>query len=73
MSDRENIEEFDKLSISDLLNTDQKLLLIAVFIKIKQTNGKVKFHDKMIWAGFISVIFTIFVSVVVGVIHLCFG
>ena len=39
------VEEFDKLSITDLMAKPTKELQVAIFMKIKQVNGKVKFHD----------------------------
>ncbi|MDD5013707.1 MAG: hypothetical protein PHW73_01220 [Atribacterota bacterium] len=62
------IEEFDKLSISDLMARPSKELQIAIFIKIKQVNGKVKWHDKFIW-GLISTIgLGIMTAIIVGII-----
>lgn len=55
------IEEFDKLSITDLMQVDNKELTIAIFMKIKQVNGKVRFHDKFVWT-FISILITGFIG-----------
>ena len=49
------IEEFDKLSITDLMSVPSKELVIAIYIKTKQINGKVRFHDWFI-RGLIYVI-----------------
>ena len=55
------IEEFDKLSITDLMRINNKELTIAIFIKVKQQNGKINFHDKFIWT-FLSILITGFVG-----------
>jgi len=44
------IEEFDKLSITDLMQINNKELTIAIFIKVKQQNSKLLNHaDKLRW------------------------
>ena len=55
------IEEFDNLSITDLLNVPTKALTIAIFMKVKLQNGKIKFHDKFVWT-FLSILITAFVG-----------
>ena len=61
MAGKPEIEEFDKLSISDLMSANQKHLLIAIYMKIKQVNGKVCFHDKVIWT-FLGILITSFIG-----------
>lgn len=39
---KEEIKEFDCLSAEDLLNKTNKSLLVAVYIKVKETNGQVQ-------------------------------
>jgi len=63
------IEEFDKLSISDLMGANQKHLLIAIFIKMKQINGKVCFHDRIIWT-FLGILITSFIGGLISLIIL---
>ena len=63
------IEEFDKLSITDLMRVNNKELTIATFMKIKQVNGKVKFHDKFIWTC-IGILITGFVGGLISLIIL---
>ena len=73
MTVKESITEFDKLEIDDLLKKPSKELLVAMFVKIKQQNGKVNFHDKFIWiflgiliTGFIGGAITFFVFRLIG-------
>ena len=68
-----DIKEFDNLSITDLLNVPTKALTIAIFIKVKQQNGKLNFHDKFIWTflgilitGFVGGLITYFVLRLIG-------
>jgi len=64
-----DIEEFDKLSITDLMQVNNKELTIAIFIKVKQQNGKIKFHDWFI-RGLIYVIgIGIVASIIIGTIN----
>lgn len=56
-----DIKEFDNLSITDLMSVPSKELVIAIFIKTKQINGKVRFHDKFVWT-FISILITGFIG-----------
>lgn len=68
-----DITEFDKLEISELLQQPTPELIVAIFIKVKQTNGKVRWHDKFIW-GLISTIgLGIMAAIIIGIINLSFG
>ena len=68
-----DITEFDKLEISELLEKPTPELIVAIFIKVKQINGKVKWHDKFIW-GLISTIgLGIMAALIVGIINYFFG
>jgi hypothetical protein len=68
-----NITEFDDLEISELLQQPTTELIVAIFIKVKQTNGKVRWHEKFIW-GLISTIgLGIAAAVIIGIINYCFG
>lgn len=67
-----DITEFDKLEISELLEQPTPELIVAIFIKVKQTNGKVKWHDKFIW-GLISTIgLSVVAAIIIGIINFSF-
>ena len=77
MSNKPDIKEFDKLSITDLMRKPSKEILIAIFIKNKEQNNKLKYHgDKLRWhdkiiLGIFSVIGLGVVSaIIMGVINL---
>ena len=68
-----DITEFDKLEISELLEKPTPELIVAIFIKVKETNGKVRWHEKFIW-GLISTIgLGIATAVIIGIINYCFS
>lgn len=56
----------------DLFNTSQKDLLVSMYIHLVQLNGKVKWHDKIIWTGFIGGLLTVCTAVIIGIINFCF-
>ena len=69
---KSDIAQFDNLSISDLMGSEDKELMVAIFLKIKQLNGKVNWHD---WAikGIISTFsLGIVAAVIIGIINFCF-
>jgi hypothetical protein len=68
---KENITEFDSLEISDLLKKPSKELLVAMFLKIKEQNGKVKFHDWFIKAFMTTLGIGILAGIVIGIINYC--
>jgi hypothetical protein len=66
------IEEFDKLSITDLMCKTSKELLIAIYVKIKLQNGKLyihdnrlKWHDRLIF-GILAVILATLTTVIIN-------
>ena len=73
MTAKESITEFDKLEIDDLLKKPSKELLVAMFVKIKQQNGKVNFHDKFIWGLISTMGLGVVAALIVGIINICFG
>ena len=66
------IEEFDKLSITDLMQAKDKELMIAIFMKVKQINGKVRFHDWFIKAILTTMGLGIMSAIIVGIINFAF-
>ena len=71
-----NIEEFDKLEISELLKKPSKALLVCIYVKIKQQNGiisqhtyKLKWHDKILLGIFGSIFLAVVAAIIVGVIR----
>lgn len=71
MTDRE-ITEFDKLSVDDLLKKPSKQLIVAMYIKIKQQNGKVKFHDWVIKGLLSTFSLGIVAAIIISIINFCF-
>lgn len=76
MTKKPEIEEFDKLSITDLMRKDSKELIVAIFIKTKLQNSKLSSHDdKLRWhdkiiLGIFSVIgLGIISAIIMGVIN----
>ena len=67
------IEEFDKLSVTDLLRADSKELTIAIFMKVKQQNGKLRFHDKFVWGLMSTIGLGVVAGVILGIIKLVLG
>jgi hypothetical protein len=63
-----SITEFDKLEINDLLKQPSKELLVCIFIKIKQQNGKVKFHDWVIKGLLGTFTLGIMAAIIIGII-----
>ncbi|MGD9276379.1 MAG: hypothetical protein PVJ67_04350 [Candidatus Pacearchaeota archaeon] len=77
MAKKPEIEEFDKLSITDLMHKPSKELIVAIFVKNKEQNNKLKSHeDKLRWhdkilLGIFSVIgLGIISAIIMGVINL---
>lgn len=70
---KSDIKEFDNLSITDLMAVPSKELMIAIFLKIKQVNGKVRLHDKFVWAGITGGGLVIIVAIILGIINFCFA
>ena len=69
------IEEFDKLSITDLMQVNNKELTIAIFIKVKQQNSKLlnhtdklRWHDKILLGIFSVIGLGIVSAIIMGVI-----
>jgi hypothetical protein len=62
------IGQFDNLSITDLTNARDKDLLIAIYMKIKQINGKVKFHDWFVKATIGTVSLGVITSVIIAIV-----
>lgn len=69
---KESITEFDKLEIAELLEKPTPELIVAIFIKVKQVNGKVRWHDKMIWSGITGGGIVIITALILGIINYCF-
>ena len=68
-----NITEFDKLEISELLEKPTPELIVAIFIKVKQTNGKVRWHDKFIWGLISTMGLGVVAAIIIGIISFSFG
>ena len=68
-SKKPDIEEFDKLGITDLMRAPNKELMIAIFIKVKQQNGKLKWHDKFIWGVISTIGLGITAGIIMGIIN----
>ena len=74
------VEEFDKLSITDLMQAEDKELMVAIFIKIKQQNNKLfshddklRYHDKLILGVFTTIGTGIMAAIIIGVINFVFA
>ena len=70
------IEEFDKLSITDLMQVNNKELTIAIFIKVKQQNSKLlnhadklRWHDKILLGIFSVIGLSVVSAIILGVIN----
>ena len=68
-----DITEFDKLEITELLEKPTPELIVAIFIKVKQTNGKVRWHDWFIKAFMTTLGIGILAAIVIGIINYCFS
>ena len=66
---KETITDFDNLEISELLEQPTPELLVAIYLKVKQINGKVRWHDKFIWGLISTILFSVVVAIVVGIIN----
>ena len=67
------IEEFDKLSITDLMQAKDKELMIAIFMKVKQINGKVKWHEKFIYGIITTIGLGVTAGIIIGIVNICFA
>ena len=67
-----DITEFDKLEIAELLEKPTTELIVAIFMKVKQQNGKIKFHDRFIWGLITTMGLGITAAIIIGIINLCF-
>lgn len=70
------IEEFDRLSITDLMSKPTKELMVAIFLKIKQQNGrlfyhddKLRWHDKILLGMFSIIGLGVISAIILGVIN----
>jgi len=70
------IEEFDKLSITDLMRKPSKEIIVAIFIKTKQQNSKLsnhdyklRWHDKIILGIFSVIGLGVVSAIIMGVIN----
>jgi hypothetical protein len=61
------------ITAEDLYNESEKDLLISMYIHLVQLNGKVRWHDKIIWTGFIGGLLTVCTAIIVGIINFCFA
>jgi len=69
---KETITEFDKLTIEQLLEKPTPELIVAIFMKVKQQNGKIKFHDRFIWGLITTMGLGIVAAVIIGIINFSF-
>ena len=72
MTSKENITEFDSLEIAELLEKPSSELIVAIYLKVKQVNGKVRWHDRFIWGLISTMGLGIMAALIVGIINLCF-
>lgn len=70
---KESITEFDKLTIEQLLEKPTPELIVAIFLKTKQINNTVKWHDWAIKGIFGTMGLGIMAAIIVGIISLYFG
>ena len=71
-----DIKEFDNLSITDLMSITTKELVVAIYIKVKQQNGKLelhtdklKWHDRFIWGVISTIGLGVMTAIIIGVIN----
>ena len=69
---KETITEFDKLTIEQLLEKPTTELIVAIFIKVKQQNGKIRWHDKFIWGLISTMGIGIVAAIIIGIINFSF-
>ena len=72
MASKDSIKEFDSLEIAELLEKPSSELIVAIYLKVKQLNGKVGWHDKFIWGLISTMGLGIMAALIVGIINLCF-
>lgn len=69
---KEDITEFDKLDISELIEKPTPELIVAIFLKVKLINGKVRWHDKFIWGVIGTGGLGIITAIIIGIINFSF-
>jgi len=69
---KDRIRNFDEMTLDQLFEEPTKAIVLAIYLKTKQINGKVRFHDWFI-KGLIGTIgLGIVTSIAIGIINLCY-